>query len=149
MAKIRVTKKFSFEMSHALLGYDGLCKNIHGHGYKMEITLIGEIRNEPGHPKDGMVIDFGKLKKLVNTQIVNKFDHTLVLNAQTPQKQIEALKSSTERLIIFDFQPTSENLCVYFAKQLTPELPDNVELYSIRLYETEKSYAEWFAFDNQ
>lgn len=135
-------------MSHALLGYDGLCKNIHGHGYKMEITLIGQIQNTPGHPKDGMVIDFGNLKKLVNEQIINKFDHTLVLNSQTPQKQIEALKSSTERIIVVDFQPTSENLCVYFAQTLSVELPGHVELYSIRLYETETSYAEWFTCDN-
>jgi 6-pyruvoyltetrahydropterin/6-carboxytetrahydropterin synthase len=114
MPKIRVTKKFNFEMSHALLGYDGLCKNIHGHSYKLRITLFGSIRNEKGDAKDGMVMDFHQLKLLVNQKIVDIFDHSLVINANTPHEQIEALKKSTERLIILDFQPSTENLCVFF-----------------------------------
>lgn len=65
MPKIRVTKKFHFEMSHVLHQYDGLCRNIHGHTYNMEVTLLGEPRNEPDHPRDGMVVDFGRLKKIV------------------------------------------------------------------------------------
>ncbi len=135
-------------MAHALLGYDGLCRNIHGHTYNMEVTLIGEPRNQPGHPRDGMVMDFGRLKKIVKSKIVEKFDHTLVLNASAPKEYIEAMQQATERVIAVDFQPTSENLLEYFAKRLQPELPENVSLFSIRLYETGTSYAEWFASDN-
>ena len=65
MPKIRITKRFHFEMAHTLFEYDGLCRNIHGHSYYLEVTVTGEPRNEPGHPKDGMVIDFGELKNLV------------------------------------------------------------------------------------
>jgi 6-pyruvoyltetrahydropterin/6-carboxytetrahydropterin synthase len=136
-------------MAHALYQYDGLCKNIHGHTYNMEITLLGDIRNEKGHPKDGMVMDFAKLKMLVKDKIVNKYDHALVINSFASKKYIQGLKDSTERLIVLDFQPTSENMCVYFAEILQPELPSNVSLYSIRLYETATSYAEWFASDNK
>jgi 6-pyruvoyltetrahydropterin/6-carboxytetrahydropterin synthase len=136
-------------MAHALYQYDGLCKNIHGHTYNMEITLLGEIRNEKGHPKDGMVMDFAKLKMLVKDKIVNKYDHALVINSLASEKYIQGLKNTTERLIVVDFQPTSENMCVYFAETLQPELPSNVSLYSIRLYETATSYAEWFASDNE
>ncbi len=149
MSIIRVTKKFHFEMAHALFQYDGLCRNIHGHTYNLEITLLGEIRNEPGHPKDGMVIDFGNLKQLVKKHIVNKFDHSLVVNSLFPAEHIEAFKKATERLIVLDFQPTSENMVVYFAKILQQVLPSNVSLFSIRLYETATSYAEWFASDNE
>ena len=149
MSKIRVTKKFHFEMAHALYEYDGLCRNIHGHTYNLEITLLGEIKKEPGHPKDGMVIDFGNLKKLVKSKIVNVFDHSLVVNSLSPQDYIDALKKSTDRLIVFDFQPTSENMVAYFAKILQQVLPSNVSLFSIRLYETATSFAEWFASDNQ
>ncbi|KJF42872.1 6-pyruvoyl trahydropterin synthase family protein [Draconibacterium sediminis] len=149
MAKIRVTKKFHFEMGHALHNYDGLCRNIHGHTYNMEVTLLGEIREEKGHPKDGMVIDFGKLKKLVKDKIVNVYDHSLVVSRIYADKNQEHLLKATERLIVHDFQPTSENMCVYFAGVIQQELPEDVSLYSIRLYETATSYAEWFAEDNK
>lgn len=148
MPKVRVTKKFDFEMAHALFEYDGLCRNIHGHTYKLEVTLLGEIRQEPGHPKDGMVMDFGKLKNLVNDKIINVFDHAILVNSMMPSDQITAIKTTTERLITVDFQPTSENMVVYFAEILQKGLPDNIALFSIRLYETTTSYAEWFAADN-
>lgn len=149
MTKIRVTKIFHFEMAHALLNYDGLCRNIHGHTYNMEVTLIGEPRNAPGHPRDGMVMDFGRLKKIVKSKIVNVFDHSLVVNAAAPKENIQAFNKLTERLIVLDFQPTSENMITYFVGLLQPELPENVTLFSMRLYETATSYAEWFASDNE
>ncbi len=149
MPKIRVTRKFSFEMAHALYEYDGLCRNIHGHTYNMEVCLFGEIKNEPGHPKDGMVMDFGLLKKLVKKSIVDVFDHTLLVNSLFPQESIQAFQKATERLVVVDFQPTTENLVIHFVKILQQELPSNVSLYSMRLYETTNSFAEWFASDNQ
>lgn len=135
-------------MAHALHNYDGLCRNIHGHSYYLEVTLLGEVRKELGHPKDGMVIDFGNLKKLVKEKIVNVYDHALVVNSSFANEHIEALNKATERLIVLDFQPTSENMCVYFAELLQQDLPSNISLFSIRLYETATSYAEWFASDN-
>ena len=70
MEKIRITKEFKFEMAHALHGYDGLCKNIHGHSYKLWVTIRGEIRNEKGHQKDGMVMDFDVIKQIVKPEII-------------------------------------------------------------------------------
>ena len=148
MPKIRVTKKFDFEMAHALYEYDGLCRNIHGHTYKLEVTLLGEIRQQAGHPKDGMVMDFGKLKMLVNEKIINVFDHAILVNSLMPPENISAIQTTTDRLITVDFQPTSENMVVYFAGILQKELPEHVSLFSIRLYETATSFAEWFASDN-
>ena len=149
MPKIRITKKFHFEMAHALFEYDGLCKNIHGHTYNLEVTLLGETRNEHGHPKDGMVMDFGSLKKLVKSRIVNVYDHALVVNSLFPEEHIQAFGKATERLIIVDFQPTSENIVAYIAQIIQQQLPSSVSLYSIRLFETVTSFAEWFAHDNQ
>ncbi len=149
MAKIRVTKRFHFEMAHTLYEYDGLCRNIHGHSYNLEVTLIGEPRKEPGHPKDGMVIDFGDLKEIVKLQIVSRFDHSLMVNRLVPEEQKNLLKKTTDRLIVVDFQPTSENIAGYIAKILQQHLPAGVTLFSIRLYETVTSFAEWFASDNQ
>ncbi len=148
MPKIRVTKRFHFEMAHTLYEYDGLCRNIHGHSYYLEVTLIGEPRNEPKHPKDGMVMDFGRIKQLVKEQIVNRFDHALMVNNLIPESQKELLRQTNERFFVVDFQPTSENMVVYIAKILQQHLPSGVNLFSIRLYETATSFAEWFASDN-
>ncbi len=148
MSKIRITKKFHFEMAHALYEYDGVCRNIHGHSYQLEITISGEPLVQPGHPDDGMVIDFHELKMLVKQHIIDKFDHALMVNKLTPPEQTETLKKVTNRLLIVGFQPTTENMILYIALLLKPRLPANVSLFSIRLYETGNSFAEWFAADN-
>jgi len=148
MPKIRVTKRFHFEMAHMLFEYDGLCQNIHGHSYNLEVTLIGEPRNTPGHPKDGMVLDFGDLKDMVKTHIVSRFDHALMVNRLVPEEQMERLRKTTSRLIVVGFQPTSENISAHIAEILQQHLPPGVSLFSIRLYETVTSFAEWFAADN-
>ncbi len=148
MAIIRVSKRFHFEMAHILFEYDGLCRNIHGHSYNLEVSISGEPLNQPGHPKDGMILDFGELKEIVKTNITQKFDHALMVNHQTPEEQIVLIKQTTNRLIIVDFQPTSENIVAYIAKILQQHLPSNVSLFSLRLYETVTSFAEWFASDN-
>lgn len=149
MPKIRVTKRFHFEMAHALYKYDGLCRNIHGHSYNLQVTLIGEPKKDSGHPKDGMVLDFGELKKVVKSEVVNRFDHALMVNSLFPEEQMNLLKQTTDRIIIVDFQPTSENIVAYIADILQQHLPIGVSLFSIRLYETITAYAEWFASDNQ
>ncbi len=149
MPKIRVTKRFHFEMAHTLYQYDGLCRNIHGHSYNLEVTLIGEPKKDPQHPKDGMVIDFSELKEIVKSQIVSRFDHALMLNNLVSEEQKELLSKTTNRLIIVDFQPTSENIAAYIAEILQQHLPAGVTLFSIRLFETVTSFAEWFASDNQ
>ena len=148
MPKIRVTKRFHFEMAHTLYEYDGLCRNIHGHSYNLEVTLIGEPRNEPKHPKDGMVLDFGEIKEIVKTQVINRFDHALMVNQLVPAKQLELLKQTNERIIIVGFQPTSENMVTYISEILQQHLPTGVSIFSIKLYETATSFAEWFASDN-
>jgi 6-pyruvoyltetrahydropterin/6-carboxytetrahydropterin synthase len=148
MPKIRVTKRFHFEMAHTLHEYDGLCRNIHGHSYILEVTLIGEPINQPKHPKDGMVMDFGLIKEMVKKEIVNRFDHALMVSSLVPEKQKEILRQTTERFIVIDFQPTSENMVVYISEILQQHLPLGVNLFSVRLYETATSFAEWFAADN-
>ncbi len=141
MNKIRITKKFKFEMAHALYGYDGLCKNIHGHSYRLWVTLTGNIKHHKGHKKDGMVLDFDVLKKIVKPLIVDKYDHSLVLNANSPHADVDF--SSFEKVFHLPYQPTSENLVLDFANTIQNNLPDNVNLHRVVLSETANSYAEW------
>ncbi len=149
MAIIRLTRCFSFEMAHALEGYDGLCSGIHGHSYRLQVTIKGEQCNDPYDPKYGMVMDFGLLKQIVGEQIVSRLDHALVLRRSEQGCDVKSMLSDYyDRIVLVDYQPTSENLLQDFAERLLESLPDEVELYSLRLCETENSYAEWFAEDN-
>ena len=147
MAKVRLTKKFSFEMAHALLNYDGKCKNIHGHSYHLEVTVIGQPRNEPGHPEDGLVIDFGELKKAVKGSVVDIFDHTLVMKADHDAGLAEMLSKNFERMIYTEYQPTCENLILDFAERIKAALPERATLHHLILHETATSYCEWYADD--
>ena len=142
---IRLTKEFKFEMAHALYGYDGLCANLHGHSYKLLVTVRGGVKNEEG-PKKGMVIDFSVLKSIVKSLIINKYDHSLVLNANTLHGNLNL--SLFKRVYFMPYQPTSENLVKDFALQIREKLPEDIELYSVILSETATSYAEWNCEDN-
>ena len=146
MPKIRITKKFNFEAAHALSNYDGPCRNIHGHSYKLNVTVAGSPSADISSPKYGMLLDFSVLKRIVNENIINKYDHSLMLREDVNLSK--ELSEAYNNVIILPYQPTSENMIVSFAEVLKNKLPDGVELFSIRLYETESSYVEWFNSDN-
>jgi len=148
MPKIRITKEFHFEMAHALWNYDGLCKNLHGHSYILFVTVIGEPIADNKNPKNGMVMDFGDLKKIVNTEIVKKQDHAVVLNSNAPTKNYLNTNQMFEKFEVVNYQPTCENMIVDFAERIIKKLPKNINLFSIKLHETATSFAEWFASDN-
>lgn len=149
MSKIRITKQFNFETGHALYGYDGKCKNVHGHSYKLSVTVIGTPILDQSNVKFGMVIDFSDLKKIVREEIVDLFDHASVFNKNTPHVELaEELKKRGHHVILVDYQPTSENMVVDFAKKISDRLPNDILLHSLKLQETESSFAEWYASDN-
>ena len=149
MSKIRVTKEFTFETAHALLNYDGPCRNVHGHSYKLFVTLIGEPFNDTENPKNGMVMDFGDLKETVNREIVNIFDHAVVISNRFGSEKLDAINKMFGNVLVVDYQPTCENLVADMAGRIKIHLPVNTSLHSLRLYETATSYAEWFADDNK
>jgi 6-pyruvoyltetrahydropterin/6-carboxytetrahydropterin synthase len=149
MSKIRITKLFNFETGHALFGYDGKCKNVHGHSYKLSVTVIGNPITDTTHVKLGMVIDFGDLKKIVKEEIVDQFDHATVFNKNTPHIELaNELINRGHEVILADYQPTSENMVIDFAAKITSRLPKNIQLHSLKLQETDTSFAEWHASDN-
>ncbi|GAA0872608.1 6-carboxytetrahydropterin synthase [Gangjinia marincola] len=149
MSIIRITKQFNFETGHALYGYDGKCKNVHGHSYKLSVTVIGSPITDTNNVKLGMVIDFSDLKKIVKEEIVNQFDHATVFNKNTPHIELaKELKQRGHNVILADYQPTSENMVIDFAEKISARLPNHIKLYALRLQETETSFAEWYASDN-
>ncbi len=149
MSNIRITKQFSFETGHALYGYDGKCKNVHGHSYKLSVTVIGKPIVNRNDVKFGMVIDFSDLKKIVKEEIVDQFDHATVFNQTTPHIELaNELKSRGHHVILVNYQPTSENMVIDFAQRIKNRLPAQIQLFSLKLQETDSSFAEWFASDN-
>ena len=145
---IRVTKEFSFEMSHVLWNYDGPCRNVHGHSYRLFVTLSGTPVNEPGHPKNGMVMDFTDLKYIVKKNIVDLFDHSVVLSRNFDSGKTEMFTKMFGNTVLVDYQPTCENLVADFAQRISGLLPNGVTLHNLKLYETATSFAEWYASDN-
>lgn len=150
MSNIRITKQFSFETGHALYGYDGKCKNVHGHSYKLSVTVIGQPISDNTNVKFGMVIDFSDLKKIVKEEIVDIFDHATVFNKNTPHVELAAeLKNRGHHVILVDYQPTSEKMVTDFAQKIKNRLPNDIRLHSLKLQETDTSFAEWYASDNE
>lgn len=147
MSIIRITREFSFEGAHALGGYDGKCCHIHGHSYRMAVTVSGNPIEDDNSPKKGMVLDFTDLKKIVNGNIIDKFDHALVMKEGA--LLAEDIGRVYGNVVTVDFQPTSEMLVIHFADIVKSLLPEGIQLHSIKLWETEKSCAEWYAEDNR
>ncbi|MDR1896057.1 MAG: 6-carboxytetrahydropterin synthase [Prevotellaceae bacterium] len=145
MSKIRITKRFDFEAAHSLRGYNGACKYIHGHSYVLYVTVIGIPSTDSDASELGMVMDFGDLKRIIKEHITDRFDHCLMLRTGSPLSL--ELKDEYRKVELFDFQPTCENILSYFAELLRNKLPDTVSLYSLKLNETNSSFAEWYAID--
>ncbi len=146
---VRITKEFTFEAAHALPGYDGACRHIHGHSYRLQVTIKGRPVQNLASPKNGMVMDFGDLKGLVREHVIEAFDHALILNSVSSDAIEKAGRNEMfDKVLYVDFQPTSENLLIYIADKLRNVLPDEVELYSLRLFETATACASWYASDN-
>ena len=144
MSVFRLTKKFTFEMAHALPDYDGACRNLHGHSYKLEVTVKGATVKD-----NSMVLDFHTLKELVNNEIIAQFDHALLLNSTAyPQSFTDEVKKQFEKVVLLPFSPTTEHILTLIAEKLKKILPHCVYLHSLKLQETENSVAEWFAEDN-
>lgn len=149
MTVLRITKEFSFEAAHALTGYDGPCRNIHGHSYGLSVTVKGTPYNDDNSPKNGMLMDFSDLKKIIRKNIIDIFDHALILNKNYPAATREELDKAFCNIIYVDYQPTSENLLADFSERIRSLLPEHIKLTKLKLRETGSSFAEWLAEDNE
>lgn len=151
-AILTATKEYSWDMAHLLSNHEGLCLNLHGHTYKMLVSVAGRtslVDKREGSPTEGMVVDFKELKEVVNDIIVKKLDHAVVINQNTTdefERKLGLLASECARKVVFvDYRVTAENMALDFFTQLNDVLQLREASYyvsSIRLYETPTSYAE-------
>lgn len=147
---LTATKEFTWDCAHMLNGHRGLCKNLHGHTYRMLVT-VGRIDTEVAMdgPAEGMVVDFKDLKECVKTIVVDKFDHALVLNTETNDPfEIELTtlaQNYSKKIVMLNYRPTAENMVADFYGQIQEHFISVAAPYRVtklRLYETPTSYAE-------
>ncbi len=138
---LQITKIFHFEMAHAIYGYEGPCKNIHGHSYELHVTISGIKEDSEYLPAPGFILDFKELKRIIVSGIIEVFDHKLLLSASFLNKNPGM--HSQENLIVWKVEPTAENILVYIRNTIAKNLPGGALLTALKLYETKDSYAEW------
>lgn len=132
---MKVAKEFKWEMGHRLPFHEGLCKNLHGHSYKLMVEFTGEPDNT------GIVIDYYDIKKVIQP-LIEKLDHSFLVNS-SDKELIEVLEKLNSRHVAVDFETTAENICRYFLKKISSQgLPDNITNVKVRIFETESVYAE-------
>ena len=138
---MRVTKMFTFDAGHRLSDYEGKCKRLHGHTYKLEVTLEGKV------DKLGMVVDFGELKNMYGLWVETKFDHKMILKMGDSynEKLAKSLPEDDESICWVEYNPTAENMAndiFNIFKGKLKEISYSVKIIKVRLYETPTSYAE-------
>ena len=136
--------------AHRQHGHKGHCKNVHGHSYKLYVTVVGHPIDDQNHVKNGMVIDFKDLKTIVKSEVVDVFDHATVFNKNTPHVELaKTLSDSGHKVLLVDYQPTSEKMVIDFAHRIASRLPAHIKLHNLRLHETATAHAEWYAKDQE
>ena len=132
---MRVAKEFRWEMGHRLPFHEGLCKNLHGHSYKMLVEFTGELNDH------GILVDYYDIKKIVGP-IVDELDHSIIVN-QNDTELIEALTKLNSRHVVIKADTTAENICTYFLEKIQQmDLPASISKIELRVFETENTYAE-------
>jgi len=122
-------------MGHRLPEHFGLCKNIHGHSYKMIVEFEGEL------DKNQMVIDYYDVEKIINP-IISKLDHSFMVN-KDDKIVLEFLENINSKKVVVDFLATAENICTYLLSEIKKcSLPSNILSLRVRVYETQFDYAE-------
>ena len=137
---LQVTRIFRFEMAHAIYGYSGACKHIHGHSYELHVSARQVNCNDDYLPAPGFVMDFKELKHLMEP-IIGSLDHKLVLSRDYVNKYTGL--QDFENLVTWDHEPSAENILTFIRNRLQKLLPPNIVLHRLKIYETKNSYAEW------
>ena len=132
---MKIAKEFRWEMGHRLPEHFGLCKNIHGHSYKLIVEFEGEL------DKNQMVIDYYDVEKIINP-IIENLDHSFMVNADD-KPVLEFLEKMNSKKVVVDFNSTAENICTYLLSEIKKtNLPSNISSVKARVYETQFDYAE-------
>lgn len=140
----KVTREFSFETAHMLSNYGGPCKNLHGHSYKLQVTLKGGPKNSVGESDSEMVMDFTDLKAIVEERVISKIDHAVVFSSKEHRREAEEVllwwaQMYNMRHVVLNGRSTCETIAAWIHNQLAQALGGDI---CVRVWETAKSFAE-------
>ena len=145
-AAISITRRLEFDSGHRIPNHDGQCKHLHGHRYALEVTLTGEVAHHPGKADDGMVLDFGDIKRLTNQHIVDLWDHAFLVAKEDEGLVAFLATLPNHKTVVMEHVPTVENLAKAAFAILQPVFSKSfggrLELSALRLYETPNCWAD-------
>jgi 6-pyruvoyltetrahydropterin/6-carboxytetrahydropterin synthase len=145
-AAISITRRLEFDSGHRIPNHDGQCKHLHGHRYAIEVTLTGEVAHHPGKADDGMVLDFGDIKRLTNEYIVDLWDHAFLVAKEDEGLVAFLATLPNHKTVVMEHVPTVENLANAAFAILQPVFSKSfggrLELSALRLYETPNCWAD-------
>ena len=146
MKFFEITRHMEFDSGHRIPNHQGQCRHIHGHRYQIEITLRGELSNHQGASNEGMIMDFGEIKTILQETVVNPWDHAFFV-AKSDKVMVEFLDTIPEHKTVYlESIPTVENLAKYAFELLAPKFSKQFEgkisLQRLRLYETPNCWAD-------
>jgi len=143
---ISITRRLEFDSGHRIPNHDGQCRHLHGHRYAIEVTLTGEVADHPGKADDGMVLDFGDIKRLTNQYVVDLWDHAFLVAKEDEGLVAFLATLPNHKTVVMEHVPTVENLANAAFAILQPVFSKafggRLELSSIRLYETPNCWAD-------
>ncbi|MBS1487257.1 MAG: 6-carboxytetrahydropterin synthase [Bacteroidetes bacterium] len=139
---ISLTRIFRFEAAHAIYEYPGSCARVHGHSYELHVTIRSKKEEHGYIDRLGIIFDFKDLKKIVSST-VDQLDHKLILSKTYVKNSSHTFAG--EEITLFDYEPTAENLLIFFRDRIKNDIPESVSLLCLKLYETRDSYAEWMS----
>lgn len=144
---VTITKTIEWDMGHRVPNHKSKCRNLHGHRYRMELTLAGEINATSGDSSEGMVFDFGDIKRLMTEKIHDVLDHGFMIYERDEilVRFFDSVKEQNFRMLQVPFIPTAENIARWCYVQLADSFPGAVGIVSVRIYETPNSWAEYIA----
>ena len=141
---IQITKSIEWDMGHRVPNHRSKCRNPHGHRYRMELTLTGLINRVHGASSEGMVIDFGDVKKVMMEQIHDVLDHGFMIYEKDHilSTFFEMNAEEKFKVIKVPFVPTVENVSNWCYNRLTQHFSNDISVYNVRVYETPNSWAD-------
>jgi 6-pyruvoyltetrahydropterin/6-carboxytetrahydropterin synthase len=142
---MKVIKEIQWDMGHRVTNHHSQCRNLHGHRYRAEICVEGNLVNITGISDEGMVIDFGDIKKIATEQVHDVLDHGFMVWDKDKVLTKFFNKNKDQKHLVVPFVPTSENIAAWIFNQLDKHIKDKygtgLRLYSIKLWETPTSSA--------
>ncbi len=133
---ISITKEYTFETAHRISNHPAACQHIHGHSYRLRVTVSAKELQE-----NDMVIDFKELKQIVNEKVIKTFDHALVLKRNEENSKLaQEIKSN---IFWMEYEPTVERMLDYIRIQIQNALQKPVFLKRLKLFETASAFGEW------